>query len=318
MITVLTNHNIMYNVAQVAADIVHEYQLTGSAVIHLNHEGPCARSIELYDLLDYICNKYAFDKTKISICTCNALEAHDEYAIEILPQHWIRATKHSIEELGYTTNYFQNKDVTKNLFGCLYNAPTWYRLCLLSHVKFDTASQSLLGCNPTFAERQYNTVSLDAVVENALPELDNVINYIKTNPVPVCGAVTNKPIVGLTLNAPAAFYNEFFVDVVAETYTLGMTFFMTEKTIRPIYALTPFITYGPQGFLSGLRGRYGFKTFGQWWDESYDDCQQYDRIKKIYQVIDYLDTLTSSDRINMYAQMQDTLAHNAHILANLT
>ena len=84
-----------------------------------------------------------------------------------------------------------------------------------------------------------------------------------------------------------------------------------------MYALTPFVIFGPQGFLSNLKSRYGFKTFEQWWDESYDDYQNYERITKIYKVIDYLDSLSMSDREAMYKDMQPILLHNYQTLIDI-
>ena len=81
------------------------------------------------------------------------------------------------------------------------------------------------------------------------------------------------------------FYQNIFLDVVVESHVAGQTFFPTEKTIRPIYALTPFVVFGPQGYLSNLQARYGFKTFSNWWSEDYDNSQNYDRIKMMYQLI---------------------------------
>ena len=64
-------------------------------------------------------------------------------------------------------------------------------------------------------------------------------------------------------------YNRFAVEIVCETYTLGNTFFPTEKTIRPIMAAKPMIVYGPQYYLARLRDM-GFRTYNEIWDESYD------------------------------------------------
>ena len=66
------------------------------------------------------------------------------------------------------------------------------------------------------------------------------------------------------------------MDIVVETYVSGQSFFPTEKTLRPIIAQTPFIVMGPKGYLANLR-RMGFMTFGQWWDESYDNIANDDQ-----------------------------------------
>jgi hypothetical protein len=317
MITVWTSHSEIFDIDQIVVDIIAEYQIFGRVDINMNEEGPSCEAIGLYRILDNICEKFKFDKSKFLITTWNPEELHPEYKILFVEQPWITLTKKAIAELGYSSESFHCKDVAKNLFGCLYNVPSWDRLCLLAHIKFQTKHSSLLGCNLTFNERAYNTVYLDQLIDTAPNELYTVVDYIKTQPTAVCGIVAEKPVTKTALNEPVKFYNDFFVDIVAETYSAGLTFFITEKTIRPIYTLTPFITFGPQGFLANLRSRYGIKTFGQWWDESYDDLQAYDRIKGMYKVIDYLDSLTTDEHIQMYREMQGVLDHNYEIIKNL-
>jgi hypothetical protein len=74
-----------------------------------------------------------------------------------------------------------------------------------------------------------------------------------------------------------AFYPQFRIEIVPETYTRGDTFFPTEKTARPIMAEKPVLVYGPRNFLARLRDLYGFRTYGDCWDESYDDLEGPDR-----------------------------------------
>lgn len=69
------------------------------------------------------------------------------------------------------------------------------------------------------------------------------------------------------------FYPKFRIEIVPETYTRGDTFFPTEKTARPIMAEKPILVYGPRNFLARLRDLYGFQTYGDHWDESYDDLE---------------------------------------------
>jgi hypothetical protein len=64
-------------------------------------------------------------------------------------------------------------------------------------------------------------------------------------------------------------YDRFQIELVAETYTIGNTFFATEKTYRPIMATKPILVYGPRHFLSRLQDK-GFETWSSCWDESYD------------------------------------------------
>jgi hypothetical protein len=309
----------MFNIEQITANIIAEYQTIGKAEISMNLEGPCNTAIGLYRLLDYICHKFDFEKNNISIMTTNLNENHDEYKIIHQKQPWIKCTRESMVNMGLNVESFRNKDVTHNLFGCLFNIPSWPRLCILSYLTFNTKNQSKLHCNPTFDERKYNTVSFTRLIEDApVFELYNVIEYLKTEPTPALNDMgDDKPISSYEVNQPLRLYHEFFIDIIAETYTSGNTFFLTEKTIRPILALTPFIIYGSCGFLRNLKDRYGFKTFDNWWDESYDNYESYERIQRMYQIFDFLDSLSDNEKVNMYNDMQDVLQYNYDVLMKI-
>lgn len=306
MVLVKTSHSKIWHPEKIAADIIKEYNQQGSVLISFNSEGPCADAVGIYAMLDYICETHGFDKTKITIQTANFEELHPEYIIKKLDQHWVKRTISAIKPIGFNTA----KQVTQNLFGCLYNVPSWDRLCLLSYIQRTNKHTSLLHCNGTWEPHRYNSYYLDTVTDYCPEEFFNIADYLKTNPTSALEDLTDKPVTADDLIKVIVLYNDFFVDIISETYTHGLTFFITEKTLRPMLAMTPFIINGPQGYLSTLKSDYGIKTFSQWWDESYDNYQTYDRIKKIYQVIDYLDQLTPSDRVSMYNDMSKVLEHN--------
>jgi hypothetical protein len=313
MVLVKTSHHDIWNRDQVAIDIVKELIETGKAEVSLNCEGPCADSIHLYKMLDYICEKFNFNKSNINIHTVNFEEHHNEYNIIKTTQHWISSTLTAFNRL----KFIPDKNVEKNLFGLMYNVPSWDRLCLLSHVYHNVKSPSMLFCNGTWESHKYNSYYLNTVTDYCPTEIYSIVNFLKSNPSPALDDLTDKPISAEDLLKVTTHYNNFFVDIVSETYTHGLSFFITEKTLRPILTKTPFIINGPKGYLSTLKSDYGIQSFDQWWDESYDQYQNYDRIKKIYQVIDYLDNLSISDRKLMYHNMTKVLDHNYQILSKL-
>jgi len=79
-------------------------------------------------------------------------------------------------------------------------------------------------------------------------------------------------------------YDQFHIEIVAESYVYGDTFFPTEKTVRPLAAGKPMIVLGPRGFLRRLQA-LGFRTWGDLWDEAYDDLEGPARISAIQRVI---------------------------------
>ena len=64
-------------------------------------------------------------------------------------------------------------------------------------------------------------------------------------------------------------YNNTDIEVVLETLFDDQRIHLTEKILRPIALGQPFILAGTAGSLKYLRS-YGFKTFDECWDESYD------------------------------------------------
>jgi hypothetical protein len=102
---------------------------------------------------------------------------------------------------------------------------------------------------------------------------------------------------------------ESLLYLVTETVATGRRHHLTEKTFKPIALGMPFIIVGTQGSLRYLRS-YGFKTFGDLWDESYDDePDDTKRIEKIAQVLKLLDGL-EEHRQDIFESAQAIVKHN--------
>ena len=100
---------------------------------------------------------------------------------------------------------------------------------------------------------------------------------------------------------------ESLLYLVTETVATGQRHHLTEKTFKPIALGMPFVIVGTQGSLKYLRS-YGFKTFGDLWDESYDDePDDHKRIEKIAQVLKHLET---SNRQTIFESAQEIIQHN--------
>ena len=102
---------------------------------------------------------------------------------------------------------------------------------------------------------------------------------------------------------------ESLLYLVTETVATGHRHHLTEKTFKPIAMGMPFIIVGPQGSLRYLRS-YGFKTFGDLWDESYDDePDDHKRIEKIARVLELLESL-EEDRQAIFDSAWEIIEHN--------
>lgn len=92
------------------------------------------------------------------------------------------------------------------------------------------------------------------------------------------------------------FYNQFDIELVCETYCYGDCFFPTEKTVRPIAAGKPFVLFGPVDFLQRLQ-QMGFRTYRDFWDESYDRLEGIERWAAMQKVLSYIQQQHSADWI---------------------
>ena len=98
--------------------------------------------------------------------------------------------------------------------------------------------------------------------------------------------------------------------LVTETVASERRLHITEKTFKPICLQMPFVIVGTHGSLAYLRS-YGFKTFSDLWDESYDDEPNDQlRIKKIAELLESLNDMTVEQRQDIHRRARDIVEHN--------
>ena len=107
------------------------------------------------------------------------------------------------------------------------------------------------------------------------------------------------------------YYANSFCDIVTETRFAQHCANFSEKLLQPIKYRRPFIVIGPPRTLEYLRS-FGIITFSEYWDESYDVCDNHqERMIKIFKIIDQINQTPMDDLINMFHQMWSTgIFHN--------
>jgi hypothetical protein len=111
-------------------------------------------------------------------------------------------------------------------------------------------------------------------------------------------------------------YHKFDIELVCESYTLGQTFFPTEKTVRPIAGTRPWIIYAAPGYIRQLK-RMGFQSFDSLWDESYDQLEgpaRWSAMKTVIQRLIDLDPITLN---SVLTQAHKIALHNRMHLETL-
>lgn len=100
------------------------------------------------------------------------------------------------------------------------------------------------------------------------------------------------------------------VYVATETVYFGRRLHLTEKTFKPIAMGMPFMLVAPAGSLEYLR-EYGFRTFGDIWDESYDEeTDDFVRLEKITDLLKDLNGMSQTERNQIQRHCLATVQHN--------
>lgn len=100
------------------------------------------------------------------------------------------------------------------------------------------------------------------------------------------------------------------VHVITETVFQGRRNHLTEKTFKPICLRMPFIMVGTANSLEYLRS-YGFRTFHDFWDESYDQEINDDaRLEKISQLLITFDRMTVQQRQDLFMATLPIIEYN--------
>ena len=222
---------------------------------------------------------------------------------------------HGFAALDWYRNfrYFQFKNNITKVFICLNHIlknKRSYRLYLLSQLK----EKKLL---------QYGYVSAPLLSQNTIKyEFNNLYSYLSKE--------SKKHILkNLYENADPLIldsgidYDAASADIISEEFACGAlwhivteTVFyenklhLTEKIFKPIVVQRPFILVGAPGNLKYLKS-YGFKTFSNWIDESYDEIEDSDlRLQKITTEIEKLCKLSMGELEQMHSSMTEILEYN--------
>lgn len=273
--------------------------------VSTRREGICLSTAGIYKLLEI------FKYDDVTIVTSNPLEQHADFKIKVdLFDQWFK-------EISNIDPCYQTWNKSK-IFGCFYNRPAWYRIGLGSylHVHHNDKTLMTFRANPRGPE-QFNRFDLNSLLINSPTSIDDFAKFMPVLPLTATDDALFK--VGerayVYEESLKNYYPNFFVEIVAETWTEGNTFAPTEKTTRPINFKKPFITYASRDYLCYLR-QMGFRTFHDFWNEDYDGYDGVERFKRILSVIDELSQKSINELESMYQGMQDILDHNHDLLIN--
>jgi hypothetical protein len=119
-----------------------------------------------------------------------------------------------------------------------------------------------------------------------------------------------------TVGMDNALYQQAFLQVVSETVCNYPSTYISEKTIKPILNKRPFVIVGPAGSLARLQS-LGFKTFSDFWDETYDVIDSFeDRITAVVDIVETVCGYSIQELQSLCVKMEDVLNYNFNYCVN--
>lgn len=184
---------------------------------------------------------------------------------------------------------------------------------LMSNPKLIGKSYVTLGRENLFGSQIYKDAIKRIITPNYKHGYERLCNFINNHD---CSK-DYKFDVGLddeqSIRINIEAHSKTFCNIVTETQIVEETMFFSEKIIKPIFAVQPFIIIGCRSSLKKLK-EFGFKTFDRWWDESYDDAMYTERFEKIIETLEYIASWDEDKLKNVIVEMEETLVHNYNML----
>lgn len=302
--------------------------------LDLTPEGSSCHANGLYRHLDSFCEHTGYPRSHITIQTGNMIEEHSDYHIKRDPRAWFEIP---VIQRWLKTNTVQVGTKPKLHFGHFIGKSNWHRLWIagIIHSRYlDKAFQTYnTGIGTHYLTKNdglCDFVGLEDLVKNECDIIDQCVDFLKTCPKFIAEeieAIKNmntyiKQDDYYPIQLPAnlnilQYYSDIFADIVHETFVRDEVCFLTEKTWRPILARRPFIIMGGRHQLVNLR-RLGFRTFGDFWDEGYDDYGMQHRVREIAKLMETISQWPVEQLSKTLEQMQPILEHNYNVFTKLT
>jgi len=211
-----------------------------------------------------------------------------------------------LDDLGYrTVHWFSHAFLCSEYYFKMYN-----NLDIVKNYKARPIEHTWICTNRLL--RQYRTdflemLDLDKGCYSLLNPDPNGLTY--TGPVPARSFddhTNSSAEINVDKLTP---WNTSFLHVVNETVWQDKIHF-TEKVFKPVVLHQPFVVLQAPNSLMYLRS-YGFKTFGAWWDESYDTIEDpQERMQAIADIVNWIGSKSTDELETMRMEMASVLEHN--------
>lgn len=303
----------IWNKDQILANLLQVFKSNQKHFyIGTNGEGLDLSTSGFEDLVKLAATISDRDFNSISIVNGNLLKSNTTIH-ELTVDNLLELDKYKTIQISDRT-----KDIKFN-FGSFVGRSNWIRLALSSYLYTMYKDKSLMSFHwSNHHDYHRANLGLEELIEmtDDYDLASRAIFLLSNCPIKLTEPLSY-PILFDVDPLDFKFYDNIFLDIVSETYFTGNVFFCTEKTWRPIEAMTPFVSFGPQYFLKNLR-QLGFETFSNWWSEDYDKYCYYAKLPEILKIIDDVGSWSIDECNQVYEEMKPILLHNKNVLQTLT
>ncbi len=257
---------------------------------HYQNIGAICTSERDSDTVDAVCKKYNWKSLYYFFHGWAALDWYRGYDRTFLIRPW---TERTIAKTFIAPNR-------------IVAGERQHRLEMLYHIFKNNMAHNHVSCPAVCPAENIAVQDAARVLAKKYPDIESVFSA-QTLPINFAGE-TDHPMHScwLSLFDESA---ESLLYLVTETVASGRRHHLTEKTFKPIALGMPFVIVGTQGSLEYLRS-YGFRTFEGIWDESYDQAEDDDRIKRIASLLRSLDELSVNAKQELFEAAHEVIEHN--------
>lgn len=109
-----------------------------------------------------------------------------------------------------------------------------------------------------------------------------------------------------------------WVSIISEAAATENQCFLSEKIFKPLVLENPFMVWGDRFTLKKLQ-ELGYRTFGDFWDESYDEGK--DTIQRLDALVNSIQDLCNrspEDMLTMFKECEEILRHNSALIQRVS
>jgi hypothetical protein len=221
----------------------------------------------------------------------------------INPRHWVRN---------------KSKQVYKNYheydFDILLGAKKSHRDFIMAKCqKSQLLETSIVNYRSCFTATMDNDAILDQHVKNLL-ENESLLHPYVSNNLEHAWEVTPEITNGVSHWVPWEIYSHTKYSVIPETF-YDQVFFFSEKSAKALLGRRVFVIFSCQYYLETMRTLFGFRTFSNIIDESYD--QEENDITRFNMAFEQMEWLTQQDYYSIKERTKDIVDYNYKRLFDL-